>query len=58
MWRYVYGQEGDSVLVMDVRDLMHGDYSVEILVDGGYKAVYFNHDLEKCIAKAKEYENR
>ena len=56
MAREVYGENGDPVVVMDVRDLFHGEYSVEELVYGGYHMVYSSPDLEKCIAKAKELE--
>lgn len=52
--REVFGKNGDKVVVMDVRDLLHGEYSVERLVYGGYQTVYTSKSLEKCIAKAKE----
>ena len=53
MVREVFGKNGDEVIVMDVRDLMHGDYSVEVLEHGGYRMVYTSSSLDKCIAKAK-----
>lgn len=53
MVREVYGKNGDDVVVMDVRDLCHGEYSVEVLEYGGYRQVYSSMNLEKCIAKAK-----
>lgn len=57
MVREVYGKNGDNVVVMDVRDLCHGEYSVEVLVcDGGYKQVYASRNLDKCIEKAKSLE--
>ncbi len=44
-----------EVVVMDMRDLLHGEYSVERLVGGcGYAMVYSHRDLEKCLAKAQE----
>jgi hypothetical protein len=58
MVREVYGKNGDPVVVMDVRDLLHGQYSVDKLVYGGYKSVFSSRNLEKCIAKAKEIESR
>lgn len=59
MIREVYGKNGDDVVVMDVRDLFYGEYSVEILVGGcGYKMVYSNQSLDKCIAKAKQVKER
>lgn len=54
MIREVFGQNGDDVVVMDVRDLLHGEYSVEILVEGGYQSVYTHRSLDKCIEKAKK----
>lgn len=53
MVREVYGKNGDDVVVMDVRDLFHGEYTVEVLKYGGYEIVYSSRSLEKCIAKAK-----
>ncbi len=53
MVREVYGKNGDDVVVMDVRDLMHGEYTVEVLEHGGYRMVYSSRNLEKCLAKAK-----
>lgn len=47
-----------EVLVMDVRDLFHGEYSVERLVDGdGYSMVFSHRDLNKCLEKAQEIFN-
>lgn len=47
-----------DVVVMDVRDLFHGEYSVERLVSGGgYVMVFSNTDLDRCIAKAQEIFN-
>lgn len=44
-----------DVVVMDVRDLFYGEYSVERLVGGnGYEMVFSHTDLDKCIAKAQE----
>ena len=40
MIREVYGKNGDDVVVMDVRDLMHGNYTVDVLKYGGYQTVY------------------
>ena len=58
MQREVYGKNGDKVVVMDVRDLSHGDYNVDVLrTDGGYETVYSNSSLEKCINRAKELEH-
>lgn len=56
MIREVYGKNGDTVVVMDVRDLMHGEYTVEVLRYGGYQIVYSSPSLEKCVAKAKSLE--
>jgi accessory colonization factor AcfC len=58
MTREVYGKNGDRVVVMDVRDLLHGEYAVDVLVaDGaGYQTVYSSSSLEKCIARAKRLE--
>lgn len=58
MTREVYGKNGDRVVVMDVRDLLRGEYAVDVLVaDGaGYQTVYSSSSLEKCIAKAKRVE--
>ena len=53
MVREVFGKNGDDVIVMDVRDLNYGEYSVEVLEYGGYETVYCSPSLEKCIAKAK-----
>lgn len=58
MVREVYGKNGDDVVVMDVRDLMHGDYTVDVLQYGGYKTVYCNSNLEKCIEKAKQLQSK
>ena len=58
MIREVYGKNGDSVVVMDVRDLTHGDYTVDILIYGGYQTVYSSASLEKCIQKAKELQQK
>ena len=60
MVREVYGKNGDPVVVMDVRDLLHGEYSVERLVcnGAGYEMIYSSRNLEKCLAKAKEIEAR
>lgn len=55
MTREVFGKNGDNVVVMDVRDLYHGEYTVEVLVDGaGYKIVYSSTSLDKCINKARQ----
>ena len=44
-----------EVVVMDVRDLFYGEYSVERLVGGsGYSMVFSHRDLDKCLAKAQE----
>ena len=44
-----------EVVVMDVRDLFYGEYSVERLVGGyGYTMVFSHRDLNKCLAKAQE----
>ena len=58
MTREVYGKNGDRVVVMDVRDLLHGEYTVDVLVaDGaGYQTVYSSPSLEKCVARAKKIE--
>lgn len=56
MVREVYGKNGDNVIIMDVRDLCHGEYSVEVLVHGGYQQVYSSRSLEKCVEKAKSLE--
>jgi len=56
MVREVYGKNGDPVVVMDVRDLMHGEYTVDVLRYGGYQTVYSSTSLDKCIAKAKSIE--
>lgn len=58
MIREVYGKNGDKVVVMDVRDLLHGEYAVDVLTaDGaGYQTVYSSASLEKCIARAKRIE--
>lgn len=54
MVREVYGKNGDNVVVMDVRDLTHGDYTVDVLIYGGYQTVYSSSSLDKCIAKAEK----
>jgi hypothetical protein len=57
MQREVYGKNGDKVVVLDVRDLSHGEYSVDVLLNnGGYETVYSSVSLEKCIKRAKELE--
>lgn len=57
MQREVYGNNGDKVVVMDVRDLCHGEYTVDVLLNnGGYKTVYSSVSLDKCITRAKELE--
>lgn len=57
MIREVYGKNGDKVVVMDVRDICYGDYTVDVLLnDGGYETVFSSPRLERCIAKAKELE--
>jgi len=56
--REVYGKNGDKVVVMDVRDLMHGEYAVDVLRYGGYQTVYSSTSLDKCIAKAKQLETK
>lgn len=43
------------VQVYDVRDLMHGCYSVERALQGGMDAIYSSPSLEKCIKKAEQY---
>ena len=58
MIREVYGKNGDKVVVMDVRDLLHGEYAVDVLKYGGYQTVYTSPSLEKCIAKARQLETR
>ena len=53
-FRKYIGGYGD-VVVMDVRDLFHDEYSVERLVGGdGYVMVFSHTDLDRCIAKAQE----
>ncbi len=49
-----------EVVVMDVRDLFCGEYSVERLVKGGYgyEMVYSHRDLNRCLAKAQEIFNK
>lgn len=54
MTREVYGRNGDKVVVLDVRDICGGEYSVEVLNGCGYYSVYTSSSLEKCIAKAKQ----
>lgn len=54
MERAVWGKEFEKAWVMDVRDLMNGEYSVERKVCGGAEAVFFSPNLDKCIAKAKQ----
>lgn len=58
MIREVYGKNGDKVVVMDVRDLMHGEYAVDVLTaqGDGYQTVYTSTNLDKCIAKAKSLQ--
>lgn len=60
MVREVYGKNGDKVVVMDVRDLMHGDYAVDVLTEqgDGYRTVYTSPNLEKCIEKAKQLDGK
>ncbi len=50
------GSKYAEVVVMDARDILHGDYSVERLDETGcgYKMVWCHHDLQKCIAKAEK----
>lgn len=44
-----------EVVVMDVRDLFYGEYSVERLVGGyGYEMVFSHHDLNRCLKKAQD----
>ena len=44
-----------EVVVLDVRDILCGEYSVERLVAGnGYIMVFSHRDLNKCLAKAQE----
>ncbi len=48
-----------EVVVMDVRDLFNGEYSVEQLVGGyGYAMVYSHRNLRKCLEKAQELFNK
>lgn len=47
-----------DVVVMDVRDLFYGEYSVERLVEGGYKMVFSHRELSRCLAKAQEIFNK
>lgn len=55
MKREVWGKNGDKVVILDLRDLLHGEYSVDVLLcDGGYKTVYSSANLDKCIKKARE----
>lgn len=58
MVREAYGNNGDPVVVMDVRDLMHGEYTVDVLRYGGYQTVYSSTSLDKCIAKAKSLKTK
>ncbi len=47
-----------DVVVMDVRDLFYGEYSVERLIEyGGYIMVFSHRDLNKCLEKAQEIFN-
>lgn len=44
-----------DVVVMDVRDLLGGDYTVEQLVGAdGYTITFSSPDLDKCLIKAQE----
>lgn len=44
-----------DVVVMDVRDMFYGEYSVERLIGGsGYSMVFSHRDLNKCLEKAQE----
>ena len=45
-----------EVVVVDVRDILGGEYAVERLVaeQGGYIMVFNHRDLNKCLAKAQE----
>lgn len=57
--REVYGKNGDKVVVVDARDIYHGEFTVDVLLnDGGYKTVFASPRLDCCIAKAKELETR
>ena len=46
---------GGYVQIYDIRDLMHGCYSVERAVHGGMDSIYLNPNLDKCIARAMQY---
>lgn len=46
---------GGYVQVTDVRDLYHGQYSVERGVQGGLDGIYSSTNLAKCIEKAERY---
>ena len=59
MIREIYGKNGDKVVVLDVRDLDHGEYHVDVLLaDGGYRTVYSSINRDKCINKAKQLLDR
>ena len=41
---------GEYLQVIDVRDIFHGNYSVEIETGlGGLDSIYSSPDLEKCL---------
>lgn len=48
--------KGTYVQVYDVRDLFHGNYSVEVEVfDGGLDLVFSSPSKDRCIEWAKAY---
>ncbi len=47
------GSRFPEVVILDVRDLYHGQYSVEKKVTGGYEMIYSSVSLDKCIKKAE-----
>lgn len=46
---------GGYVQVYDVRDLFHGNYSVERFAHGGMDSIYASTKLDKCIAYAQKF---
>lgn len=45
-----------NIVIMDMRDVMYGDYSVERLdkTGCGYEMVYSHPNLQRCIERAEK----
>lgn len=52
-------KDGRFLQVIDVRDLFHGNYSVEFeAVPGGLDSIYSSPNLEKCLKYAESFTER